>query len=260
LRIGLCYSFAVMSVNHKPLLDVLAIAAHPDDVELSIGGTLARLSTSGYKTGILDLTRGESSTRGTPEIRAIESTRAAQILGLSLRENLNLGDSHVWVNEESRIKLVRAVRRIRPRIVFTQYWEDPHPDHAHTSQLVREAAHISGLMKYDIEAGQDRWRPSCVAYFLFPRTVAPTFIVDISETREQKWKAIQVHASQFFNAKSSEPQSRVSTEAFLREVDARDRYFGALIGAEYGEAFFVREALNIADPVELLSRPMNMYS
>jgi N-acetylglucosamine malate deacetylase 1 len=249
-----------MSIAEKPWLDALAIAAHPDDVELSVGGTLARLAIAGYKTGILDLTRGEAGTRGTPEIRAIESTRAAQILGLSLRENLNLGDSHVWVNEETRIKLVRALRRIRPRVIFTQYWDDPHPDHAHTSQLVREAAHLSGVMKYDSELGQERWRPSCVAYFLFPRTVAASFIVDISETREQKWRAIQVHASQFYNAKSTEPQSRVSTEKFLHEVDARDRYFGALIGAQYGEAFFVREALNVADPIDLLSRQMNMYS
>jgi bacillithiol biosynthesis deacetylase BshB1 len=249
-----------MSLDEKPLLDALAIAAHPDDVELSMGGTLVRLALAGYKTGILDLTRGEAGTRGTPEIRTIESTRAAQILGLSLRENLNLGDTHVWVNEEARIKLVRALRRIRPRVVFTQYWEDPHPDHAHASQLVREAAHISGIMKYDRESGQERWRPSCVAYFLFPRTIAPSFIVDISETREQKWKAIQVHASQFFNPKSTEPQSRVSAEKFLQEIDARDRYFGALIGANYGEAFFVREALNVADPIDLLSRQMNVYS
>jgi N-acetylglucosamine malate deacetylase 1 len=248
-----------MSFDEKPLLDALAIAAHPDDVELSMGGTLVRLANAGYKTGILDLTRGEAGTRGTPEIRAIESTRAARILGLSLRENLNLGDAHIWVNEEFRIKLVRALRRIRPRVVFTQYWEDPHPDHAHASLLVREAAHLSGIMNYDRESGQDRWRPSGIAYFLFPRTVAPSFIIDISDTREQKWKAIEVHASQFFNPKSSEPQSRVSTEKFLLEIDARDRYFGALIGAQYGEAFFVREALNVADPIELLSRQMNMY-
>jgi bacillithiol biosynthesis deacetylase BshB1 len=249
-----------MSVNENALLDVLAIAAHPDDVEISVGGTLARLAKSGYRIGILDLTRGEAATRGTPEIRSFESARAAQILGLVLRENLNLGDSRIRVDEESRRKLVRALRRIRPRVVFTQFWDDPHPDHAHTSQLVREAAHISGLAKYDSEGGQDRWRPSGIAYFLFPRSIAPTFIVDISETREQKWKALQAHGSQFYDAKSTEPQSRVSTEAFLHEIDARDRYFGALIGVRYGEAFYVREALNIADPVELLTRQMNMYS
>jgi LmbE family N-acetylglucosaminyl deacetylase len=158
------------------------------------------------------------------------------------------------------VKLVRMLRWLRPRVVLTQYWEDPHPDHAHTSRLVREAAHIAGLKKYDAEGGLERWRPNCVAYYLFPRTVAPTFIVDISETSERKWEAIRAHASQFFNPNSTEPQSRVSTEAFLSEVEARDRYFGAMIGAERGEAFFVREALNVADPVELLTQQMNIYS
>jgi N-acetylglucosamine malate deacetylase 1 len=241
-------------------LDALAIAAHPDDVELSAGGTLIKLAWMGYKTGVIDLTRGESGTRGTPEIRAKEAERAAQLLGLSVRENLDLGDARVWANEESRVKLVRALRRLRPRVVFTQFWEDPHPDHAHTSQLVREACHVSGLVKYDSESGQERWRPSCIAYFLFPRAVAPSFIIDISETSERKWEAIQAHASQFFNPQATEPQSRVSARAFLSEIEARDRYFGALIGVERGEAFFVREALNVDDPIALLTRQMNMYS
>ncbi|MCG3159420.1 MAG: N-acetyl-alpha-D-glucosaminyl L-malate deacetylase 1 [Acidobacteria bacterium] len=241
-------------------LDILAIAAHPDDVELSVGGTLIKLGRLGYKTGVLDLTRGEAGTRGTPEIRAAEAERAAELLGLSVRENLDLGDARIWANEESRVKLVRVLRRLRPRLVFTQFWEDPHPDHAHTSQLVREACHVSGLAKYDREAGQERWRPSCIAYFLFPRTVAPSFIVDISETSQPKWEAIRAHASQFFNPQATEPQSRVSTQAFLREIESRDRYFGAMIGVENGEAFFVREALNVEDPVALLTRRMNMYS
>ena len=249
-----------MTTDQNLGLDVLAIAAHPDDIELTVGGTLIKLARMGYKTGALDLTRGEAGTRGTPEIRAMEAERAAVSLGLSVRENLDLGDAHIWANEESRIKLVRVLRRLRPRVVFAQFWEDPHPDHAHSSQLVREACHISGLAKYDQELGQERWRPSCVAYFLFPRTVSPSFIVDISETSESKWEAIRAHASQFYNPQTTEAQSRVSTQAFLSEVEARDRYFGALIGAERGEAFFVREALNVEDPVELLTRRMNMYS
>ena len=220
----------------KSSLDVLAIAAHPDDVELSAGGTLRKLADLGYRTGILDLTRGEAGTRGTPEIRAVEAQQAAEILGLHMRENLDLGDSHIWISEENRTKLVRAIRRWRPRILFTQFPDDPHPDHAHTAQLVREALHVSGLTKYDAEAGLERWRPNCVAHFLFPRTVAPTFIVDISAESERKWEAIRAHASQFFNPISNEPQSRVSTQAFLSEIEARDRYFGALIGAERGEA------------------------
>jgi N-acetylglucosamine malate deacetylase 1 len=249
-----------MTPDQNLQLDVLAIAAHPDDVELCAGGTLIKMARMGYRTGAIDMTRGESGTRGTPEIRAAEAERAAQALELSVRENLDLGDARVWVNEESRVKMVRALRRLRPRVVFTQFWDDPHPDHAHTSQLVREACHISGLAKYDLESGQERWRPSCVAYFLFPRAVTPSFIVDISETSERKGEAIRAHASQFFNPRATEPESRVSTQAFLSEIEARDRYFGALIGVERGEAFFVREALNVGDPVALLTRPMNMYS
>jgi bacillithiol biosynthesis deacetylase BshB1 len=249
-----------MTADSKLQLDVLAIAAHPDDVELSVGGTLIKLAAMGYRTGILDLTRGEAGTRGTPEIRRQEAQQAANLLNVTVRENLDLGDSHIWVNEESRVKLVRVLRRLRPRILFTQHWDDPHPDHAHSAQLVREAMHISGLTKYDAEAGQERWRPNGVAHFLFPRTVAPAFIVDISAESERKWEAIRAHASQFFNPASSEPQSRVSTQAFLNEIEARDRYFGALIGVERGEAFFVREALNVVDPVALLTQRMNLYS
>ncbi len=241
-------------------LDVLAIAAHPDDVELSAGGTLIKLAEMGYRTGILDMTRGEAGTRGTPEIRRQEAEQAAEILGLAVRESLELPDAHIWLNEESRVKLVRALRKLRPRVIFTQHWEDPHPDHAHTAKLVREAMHVAGLTKYDGEFGLERWRPNCVAHFLFPRTVAPTFIVDVSQQSERKWQAINAHASQFFNPESNEPQSRVSTQAFLQEMEARDRYFGALIGAEHGEAFFVREALNVNDPIELLTRRMNLYS
>jgi bacillithiol biosynthesis deacetylase BshB1 len=241
-------------------LDVLAIAAHPDDVELSVGGTLIKLAELGYQTGILDLTRGEAGTRGTPAIRAAEAQTAAGILGVSVRDNLDLGDSHIWVNEDARVQVVRALRRLRPRVVFTQFWDDAHPDHAHTSQLVREAAHIAGLAKYDAEFGLERWRPAGLAYFLFPRTVAPSFIVDISAQFDRKWQAILAHASQFHQPNATEPASRVSTPQFLREMEARDRYGGALIGAAYGEGFFVREALNVADPVDLLTRPMNLYS
>src|SRR5262245_64854430 len=118
-----------MAMDQSSQLDVLAIAAHPDDVELSAGGTLIKLARMGYKTGAIDMTRGESGTRGTPEIRAAEAERAAQALGLSVRENLDLGDAHLWVNEESRVKLVRALRRLRPGIVLNKFWDDSHQDH-----------------------------------------------------------------------------------------------------------------------------------
>lgn len=241
-------------------LDVLAVAAHPDDIELSVGGTLIKLGEMGYKTGIVDLTRGEASTRGTPEIRQTEAAQAAKIMGCSLRENLDLGDSHISVAEKSVVAVVRMLRSLRPRIVFTQFWDDPHPDHSATAQLVRKAAHLSGLAKFDPEGGLERFRPNSVAHFLFPRTVAPSFIVDVSSLSERKWEAIKCHASQFFNPESREPDSRVSTSWFMSEIEARDRYFGAMIGVERGEAFYVREALNVADPALLLTAPMNMYS
>jgi bacillithiol biosynthesis deacetylase BshB1 len=249
-----------MESDQKLQLDVLAIAAHPDDAELSVGGTLIKLGRMGYSTGLLDMTRGEAGTRGTPEMREAESRAAAALLGVSVRENLALPDAHTTADDASRVKLVRALRRLRPRIVLTQFRDDPHPDHAHTAQLVREAAHLAGLQKYDAEPGLARWRPAGIAHFLFPRTVAPSFIVDITDTFEKKWEAIRAHASQFHNAESREPQSRVSTQMFLREMEARDRYFGAMIGVEFGEPFYVREALNIEDPVALLTRSMNLYS
>jgi bacillithiol biosynthesis deacetylase BshB1 len=241
-------------------LDVLAIAAHPDDAELSVGGTLIKLAEMGYRTGILDLTRGEAGTRGTPELRAREALAAAELLGCSVRENLGLRDAHVSADQQSRDGLVRALRRLRPRIIFTQHWEDPHPDHAHTSQMVREAAHVAGLAKYDAQPGVERFRPNAIAYWLFPRTTAPSFIVDVSAQSSRKWEAIRTHASQFHDPSSDALQSRVSTKQFLDEIEARDRYFGALIGVERGEPFLVREALNVGDPIELLSARMNMYS
>jgi bacillithiol biosynthesis deacetylase BshB1 len=214
----------------------------------------------GYRTGVVDLTRGEAGTRGTPEQRAEEAARAGNVLGLTVRENLDLGDAHVWPSEESRTRMVRLLRRLRPRILFTQHSDDPHPDHAHTSQIVRQAAHLAGLAKYDAETGQERFRPSGMAHFLFPRTVAPTFIVDISDISARKWEAIRCHISQFFDPQSQAPETRVSTQQFLDEIEARDRYFGALINVSRGEAFFVREALNVPDPIALLSQRMNMYS
>jgi bacillithiol biosynthesis deacetylase BshB1 len=241
-------------------LDVLAVAAHPDDVEISVGGTLIKLAGMGYSTGIVDLTRGEASTRGTPEMRDREAHQAMKVLGCSLRENLGLPDSRITVDDDSVRSAVRMLRRLRPRILLTQFWDDPHPDHSNTSQLLRKAAHLSGLKKFDEESGNERFRPHAIAHFLFPRTVAPTFIVDTSAEAARKWEALKCHASQFYDPESPEPGSRVSSSQFLSEIEARDRYFGAMIGVEHGEAFYVREALNVTDPVLLLSARMNMYS
>jgi bacillithiol biosynthesis deacetylase BshB1 len=241
-------------------LDALAIGAHPDDVEFNCGGTILKLVSLGYRVGILDMARGEMGTRGTAEVRAREAEEAARKLGLALRDNLDLPDAHIWLSEESRVRMVRKIRQYRPRIVLTHYWEDPHPDHAHTCQIVREAAHLAGLAKFDAESGQERFRPRAVAHFLFPRTVAPSFVVDISEFAEQKEEVANCYRSQLHNPDSQELETLISSETFLRRLEARQRFYGSLIGVEHAEAFVVREALNVHDPVDLLSRRMSIYS
>lgn len=241
-------------------LDVLVIAAHPDDAELSVGGTLIKLARLGYKTGIADMTRGERGTRGTPEVRAREAARAATVLGLTVRENVGLADAHVLDEHAARVAVVRLIRQYRPAVVFTHYWDDPHPDHAQTSRVVTAAAHLAGLINYDTAASQARHRPNAVAYFLFPHKVAPSFVVDISDVAAQKLEAIQCYQSQFHDPNSLEPETILSAESFLRRIEARQRYYGALIDVEHGEAFYVKQALNVEDPVRLLTRTMSLYS
>jgi N-acetylglucosamine malate deacetylase 1 len=241
-------------------LDALAVGAHPDDVELACGGTLAKLVSLGYRVGVLDMARGEMGTRGSAEIRALEAEAASRELNLVVRDNLDLPDGHIWLTEESRVKMVRKIRTYRPRVIFTHYWEDPHPDHVHTCQIVREGAHVAGLAKYDSETGQERFRPQTIAHFMFPRTAAPTFVVDITDFAEKKHRAVSCYRSQLYDPSSKELETNLSSEAFLRRVEARQRFYGSLILVENAEAFIVREALNVHDPIALLTRRMNMYS
>ena len=241
-------------------LDALAIGAHPDDVELSCGGTLLKLGSLGHRVGIVDMARGELGTRGSAEIRGQEAECAAGVLGLSVRDNLELPDGHIWLTEDSRVRMVRKIRQYRPRVLLTHYWEDPHPDHVHTCQIAREAAHLAGLAKYDAETGQERFRPHAIAHFMFPRTAVPSFVVDIGDFADAKHQAIRCYRSQLYDPNSKELETGLSTEAFLRRIESRQRFFGSLIGVEHAEAFIVREALNVRDPVELLSQRMNMYS
>jgi N-acetylglucosamine malate deacetylase 1 len=241
-------------------LDVLAVGAHPDDVELGCGGTLAKLAAMGYRVGILDMARGEMGTRGTLELRAEEAAAAAQVLHLAVRDNLELPDSRIQLNEDSRIKMVRKIRLYHPRIIFTHFWEDPHPDHVHTCQIVREASHLAGLAKYDSAAALPRHRPNTIAHFMFPRTVVPTFMVDISEFAEHKRASIMCYKSQLYDPSSTEPATYLSDAGFVRRLESKQLYFGSTIGVDHAEGFVVREALNVHDPVELLSRQMSMYS
>jgi N-acetylglucosamine malate deacetylase 1 len=241
-------------------IDILAIFAHPDDMELCVGGTLLKMKSLGYKTAALDVTMGEMGTRGTPEIRAAEAQNAAEIIKLDARENLGLQDGHVFATDENRVKLVRVLRRLKPKVLLTHQVDDPHPDHNHIVQLVRESARISSMQKYDGDFGQERIKAPIVAHSIFSQRVAPSFIVDISGFLEQKMEAIAAYKSQFHNPNSNEPETRLTNKNFVKELEMSSRYFGSLIGTEAGEPFFIREMLNVDDPIELLSRPMNLYS
>jgi bacillithiol biosynthesis deacetylase BshB1 len=241
-------------------VDLLAIFAHPDDVELAVGGTLLKMKHLGYRTGALDVTQGEMGTRGSVEGRSAEAEDAAQILKLDVRENLGLPDGHVFADDASRTKLVRVLRRLKPRVLMTHQHDDPHPDHNHIVQLVRESARLASMFKYDEETGSEKIAVPMVAHNVFSRRVVPSFIVDISDFLDDKMNAIRAHRSQFYDPNSKEPETRLSSKEFLVELENRSRFFGSLIGTMAGEPFYVREALNIDDPVATLTRQMNLYS
>lgn len=241
-------------------LDVLAVFSHPDDAELSVAGTLLKLKSLGYRTGVCDMTRGEMGTRGTPEIRAQEALEAARILKLDVRLNLDQPDGHIWPTEVARIAFARVLRTYTPKVLLTTHEDDPHPDHANTSIIVRQAARLASMGRYDEESGLPPVPMPAIMHSLFSRRIVPSFVVDVSDFVEEKLAAIRAYASQFYNAESKEPQTRISEKGFLAEIEVRMGYFGSLIGVEAGEPFYVREALNVDDPLALLTRPMNIYS
>jgi N-acetylglucosamine malate deacetylase 1 len=241
-------------------VDILAIFAHPDDLELTVGGTMLKMKRLGYRTGALDVTQGEMGTRGTVEGRAQEAVDAAEILKLDVRENLGLPDGHVFVDDPSRTAMVRVLRRLKPKVILTHQLDDPHPDHDHIAHLVRESARLSSMRNYDPDTGDEKIQVPMVAHNIFSRNVLPSFVVDISDFLEDKMAAIRAHRSQFHDPNSTEPETRLTAATFLDELENRSRYFGSLIGAAAGEPYFVREALNVEDPIDLLTRPMNLYS
>jgi len=231
-------------------LDALAFGAHADDVELSCGGTLAKLAELGHKTGIVVLTRGEMATRGGVEIRAREFAAAAEILGLAVHEMLDMPDGRIEVSWENRLKIIGVLRAHRPKIVFAPYWVDRHPDHEQTSHLVRHASYLAGLSK--LESGAPPFRPRKVIYYQTRFEFTPSFIVDVSGTHERKMKAVRAYESQFYRpgqAGSGTEETLIGRPEFLDTIEARGRHYGAQVGARYGEPFLVREAIKVADPV-----------
>jgi bacillithiol biosynthesis deacetylase BshB1 len=206
------------------------------------------------------MTRGEMGTRGTPEIRAKEALDAARVMGLDARVNLGLPDGHLALNEENRQAVVRVIRKYQPQVVFTSHWDDPHPDHAATARVVREAARLATMRRYDEQSAANSIKMPAIAHAVYSRLVVPSFVVDVSEFAEKKMEAIRAYASQFYQPGSGEPETRIAEKGFLRQIEDRARYYGSLIGVTDGEPFYVREALNVDDPFALLTRPMNIYS
>ncbi|SNT28463.1 bacillithiol biosynthesis deacetylase BshB1 [Ekhidna lutea] len=236
-------------------LDILAIVAHPDDVELSFGGTLLAHQKQGYKTGILDLTKGELGTRGTPEIRAQEAKDAAEILQLSVRENLGLPDGFFENNKENQIKIAEQIRRFKPKLVITNAIYDRHPDHTRGAQLVETACFIAGLKAvktaWDGEK-QDAFRPDKLYFSIQSIAHEPDILVDISDVIEERRAAIHAFKSQFFDPNSKEPETFISSEGFMTMLDARSREWGHRIGVKYAEGFKVKHFLGVKSLFDLV--------
>ncbi len=216
-------------------VDLLAIAAHPDDVELGCGGTLLALAARGRSFGICDLTRGEMGTRGTPAMRAEEAERAAAILGARFRETLDLGDGGLRTDRAAELAVVEVIRRHRPRLVITSWERDRHPDHVRASRLVTEAAWYAGLRQ--LQTGLPAHRPQQVIYFPATFFAEPTFLVDVSAVFEKKLEAIRAFGSQFHDPSASGPETFISRKGFLEGLTSRARSFGRLAGVAYAEGF-----------------------
>ena len=231
-------------------LDLLAIAAHPDDVELTCGGTLLKMANKGYKTGILDLTGGEMGTRGTPEIRAREAALAAKILKVSWRGNLGIPDSDVQPSRENKMRLAQKVRDLRPHTVILPYWEARHPDHYHASTLGYEACFLAGLKQLPLSG--EPHRPFKILYCTSFEGMPPTYIVDITKEYATRRKAILAYASQFRPAKSEHKQRVfLAIDELDNRMDLLARHYGQLIGVKYGESFLQKEPMSTDDVVAL---------
>ena len=244
-------------------LDVLALAAHPDDVELCAGGIVCLLVKQGYRVGVVDLTRGELGSRGTPEGRMEEAEAAAAIMGLAARENLGIPDGGIENTEENRRKAIRIVRRYRPPVVLVGAPECRHPDHGNATRLSVDALFYGGLRRVqtseDDGAPQEPWRPSHVLHYMQAIPFEPTFVVDVSEVWAQRTQALQAFKSQFYNPdyapEEGEPDTYISNPDFFRWVEARARTYGYRVGATYGEPLLYRHGpVGVGDLMGLLGR------
>ena len=216
-------------------LDILAFGAHPDDIELGCGGTILKHISAGYSVGIVDLTRGELGTRGDKNIRAEETKKSNEVLKISVRENMNLKDGFFENNEQNKIKAVKLIRKYKPSIVLTNAPSDRHPDHGRASSLTTDACFLSGLEK--IDTGQETWRPNSIYHYIQFNNIEPDFVVDITEFFERKIESIKCYSSQFYDPKSKESETRISSKDFFESITYRAKDMGRLTNCEYAEGF-----------------------
>jgi len=233
-------------------IQVLAVAVHPDDVELCCSGTLMMEKLAGKTIGVIDLTRGELGTRGTPELRQQEAEAAARVMGLDIRENLGMADGFFQNNEENQRKLIRVIRKYQPEIVLASALADRHPDHGRAGKLISDACFLSGLRKIstrdDQGKEQEQWRPKYVFHFIQDRFFQPSFVYDTSEVINRKLEAIRCYRSQFHSKTydKDEPQTYISGPEFLDSIIGRDQMLGKLIGVKCAEAFISEKMIGIS--------------
>lgn len=232
-------------------VDIIAFGAHPDDVECGAGGLMIKEIQMGYRVGVVDLTRGELATNGTPEERAREADQAAILMGLSWRQNLELPDGFIDVNEKFLTLIIKLLREAQPKLVLAPYREDRHPDHEHASQLITQACFFAGLIKMHPDLPPHR--PKAVIYYFLSRATEPSFLVDVSSVYQQKKQAVLSHQSQFGSAHVHTTYLNSGPGKFTDLVESRDRYFGSLAGVSFAEGFSVAAPLLVSDPMKLWS-------
>ena len=236
-------------------LDILAFGAHPDDVELGCGGTIAKEIQLGKKVGIVDLTRGELGTRGSAEIRDKEAEKAAKTLGVSVRENLRMRDGFFKNDEAHQLQIIEMIRKFQPEIVLCNAIDDRHIDHGKGSSLVSDACFLSGLRRIETkhnDQAQEAWRPKVVYHYIQWKDLKPDFVVDITGFENKKVEAIMAYDSQFFNRDTNEPVTPIATENFLESINYRAQDLGRLIGTDFGEGFTVERYLAVNSLTDLI--------
>ena len=229
-------------------LDVLIFAAHPDDAELGMGGTIAKLVAEGKSVGIVDFTEAELSSNGTVEGRRIETQNASKVLNISFRENLKFPDGKIRPKDEIVKRVIIKIRDLQPKIIFAPYFNDRHPDHIGTSKIVKEAVFFSGLKKIETELkgeNQNIHRPEKLYYYMQTYEFTPSFIIDISDHFETKMESVRAYKSQFYNPNESGELTFISDPKFIKYLEARARHYGFQIRKEYGEPFFSEEAIEL---------------